>query len=130
MKIKYIKGDLIALAKTGMFDVIGHGCNCFNVMGAGIALQIKREFPIAYKEDCKTTKGYKKKLGSYTRANITLDNISFTILNLYTQYGVGYGSCDYNAIRDCLTKVNIEYKNKKIGLPKIGSGLAGVAVGL
>ena len=35
--INYVKGDLIALAKEGKFDVIAHGCNCFNVMGAGIA---------------------------------------------------------------------------------------------
>ena len=33
-----VKGDLIKSAKEGQFDVIIHGCNCFNTMGAGIAL--------------------------------------------------------------------------------------------
>lgn len=41
---KEIKGDLIELAKQGMFDVIAHGCNCFCTMGAGIAPQMARAF--------------------------------------------------------------------------------------
>lgn len=33
--MKYIIGDLLKLADDGQFDVIVHGCNCFNTMGAG-----------------------------------------------------------------------------------------------
>ena len=47
-------GDLIALAKAGEFDVIVHGCNCQCAMDAGIAKQIKAEFPAAYAADCAT----------------------------------------------------------------------------
>jgi len=43
-KLHAIKGNLITLAKKGEFDVIVHGCNCLNVMGAGIAKQIKKTF--------------------------------------------------------------------------------------
>lgn len=39
-----IWGDFIQLALQGKFDVIGHGCNCFCTMGAGIALQMAKEF--------------------------------------------------------------------------------------
>jgi O-acetyl-ADP-ribose deacetylase (regulator of RNase III) len=39
-----IDGNLIKLAKMGKFDVIGHGCNCFCTMGAGIAPQMAEAF--------------------------------------------------------------------------------------
>lgn len=44
MKYKEIDGDLIVLAKQGVFDVIAHGCNCFCVMGAGLAPQMAKAF--------------------------------------------------------------------------------------
>ena len=40
-----IKGDLIDLAIEGKFDLIVHGCNCFNTMGKGIAKSIRQNFP-------------------------------------------------------------------------------------
>ncbi|HPI82859.1 MAG TPA: hypothetical protein PK122_06550, partial [Candidatus Paceibacterota bacterium] len=42
--MKIIQGDLIELAKQGHFEVITHGCNCQNVMGAGIAVPMKQNF--------------------------------------------------------------------------------------
>ena len=39
--MKIISGNLITLALEGHFDVIVHGCNCFGVMGAGIAAQMQ-----------------------------------------------------------------------------------------
>ena len=33
--LKHATGDLLALAEAGEFDVILHGCNCFNTMGGG-----------------------------------------------------------------------------------------------
>jgi O-acetyl-ADP-ribose deacetylase (regulator of RNase III) len=39
-----IEGDLIALSLEGKFDVIGHGCNCFCTMGAGIAVAMVKAF--------------------------------------------------------------------------------------
>ena len=51
-----------------MFDVVIHGCNCFNTTGAGVAKQIKLQYPEAYQADKLTIKGDKGKLGSYTQA--------------------------------------------------------------
>lgn len=51
--MKTVHGNLIKMALEGKFDVIIHGCNCFNTFGAGIALQIKRIFPDAYEADLK-----------------------------------------------------------------------------
>lgn len=54
MSYKTTRGDLIKLAKKGKFDIIVHGCNCFCEMGAGIARQIKKTFPEAYRADMET----------------------------------------------------------------------------
>ena len=120
--MKIINGDLIQLAINGHFDVIIHGCNCFNIMGAGIAKQIKKEFPKAFEAD-KEFIG--EKLGNYSCATILDRDDVFVVVNAYTQYKIGYGSVDYNAIRSVFKKINKDYNMLRIGYPKIGCGLAG-----
>jgi O-acetyl-ADP-ribose deacetylase (regulator of RNase III) len=121
--IKYVSGDLIAMAKEGKFDVIGHGCNCFCNMGAGIAKTIKQEFPTAFKEDQSTKSGDRVKLGQFTHARCG----DITVLNLYTQYKYGgrKANVDYEAIRSCMQEIKGWCGDKRIGLPLIGCGLAG-----
>lgn len=119
-----VKGDLIEIAKQGKFDVIIHGCNCFNTMGAGIAKKIKNNWPEAYKEDCKTIKGDKTKLGTYTMVNVG----NLIIVNAYTQYHYGKNQdyeINYKAISEVFKKIKTDFTGKKIGFPKIGAGLAG-----
>lgn len=122
--IKEIVGNLITLAETGQFDVICHGCNTFHKMNSGIAPQIKNQWPEAYQRDLETPYGDKNKLGtiSYTK-NIP----SLTVVNCYTQHNYGKDVkvyADYDAIEKSLTEVKTLFKGKKIGLPKIGAGLA------
>lgn len=128
--IKYVKGDLIQLAKDGHFTVIGHGCNCFNTMGAGIAKQIKENFIQVWEADKETVKGNRDKLGKYTGAFVfnaeTLNG--FWVLNLYTQYYYSWEATviDFDAVRKCMTQLRQNFgPHHKIGLPKIGSDLAG-----
>jgi len=123
MPIKMVKGDLIKAALDGKFNIIGHGCNCFCCFGAGIAAQIKRQFPDAYKIDCQTISGDRKKLGSIT---VAFQRDVF-VVNAYTQYRYGRGGphCDYDAIRMCMKAVKKSFSGKRIGLPMIGCGLAG-----
>ena len=118
-----IERNLIELAKDGKFDVIIHGCNCFNVMGAGIAKQIKTSFPEAYQADLETKKGDDKKLGTYTSANVN----NLTIVNAYTQYNYGLGqkNVDYNAVRKIFRLIKHNFRDKRIAYPKIGVGLGG-----
>ena len=117
-----ISGNLIDLAEQGMFDIIVHGCNCKNVMGAGIAKEIKRRYPEVYEADT-----YANKKGWNFLGNITeLDYGDFVIINAYTQYDWrGKNNFNYNAIRGVMRKINKKFKGKSIGLPKIGAGLAG-----
>jgi O-acetyl-ADP-ribose deacetylase (regulator of RNase III) len=117
-----MRGDLIKLTKAGEFDVVLHGCNCYNTMGKGIAAQFKQHFPEVYAADCKTERGDPRKLGSYSRAKLPNGVI---VLNCYTQFRYGPNSADYAAIREVLQKVREEFVGKKVGMPMIGAGLAG-----
>lgn len=129
--IKYIKDDLI----KSDCDVIIHGCNCFNCMGAGIAKQIKETYPAAYKMDCSTVYGDKNKLGTFTHVgvpNIYFPDKKVFIVNAYTQYTYGRKDgeiyADYKAIREVMARISNFFvdtdKVFKIGMPKIGAGLA------
>lgn len=122
-----IKGDLIALALAGHFDVIIHGCNCFCTMGAGIAKQIKETFPPAYQADQDTGMGDRRKLGSYSHARVNKNNCCLIIVNGYTQFAFsGPGVlADYQAIQRLFRKIKSDFQNLRIGYPKIGAGLAG-----
>ena len=123
---KTIKGDLIQLFKDGQFDVLIHGCNCFNTMGAGIAKQIKNEFPEAYKADCQTEAGSHMKLGFYSYCFI--DDLNSYIINAYTQYNYGgEHPLSYPALYNVFSILNkdLEIQKRKIGIPMIGAGLAG-----
>lgn len=131
--MKSVNGDLISLANMGYFNVIVHGCNCFNEMGKGIACQIKDNYPEAYEADCKTKCGDKSKLGTYSVAIISDLNdqestplCDLTVINAYTQYKYkGRNNIDYNAVRDVFHKIAEDFPNSRIGIPKIGAGMAG-----
>lgn len=125
--MKTISGDLISLAKADHFDVIVHGCNCFCTMGAGIAKAIRAEFPEAYEADKQTAKGDRDKLGTYSSATITVNGRQLTIVNAYTQFDYrGRGvKADYDAVAACFAAISRDFADQRIGLPKIGAGLAG-----
>jgi O-acetyl-ADP-ribose deacetylase (regulator of RNase III) len=122
--LNVIKGDLLALGKDNTFDIILHGCNCFNVMGGGIAAQIAQTFPDAHLADQETVRGDAGKLGTYT---IGMDG-RLVILNCYTQYGIsrdGQDVFEYTAFQRVLEKIQYRFGKWRIGLPLIGMGLAG-----
>jgi O-acetyl-ADP-ribose deacetylase (regulator of RNase III) len=121
-----VRGNLIAYAQAGKFDLIVHGCNCFHVMGAGIAVEIKRAFPEAYRADLQTIRGSKAKLGTISVAEVT-QGVSrpLIVVNGYTQfyYGDRHLECDYDAIRSVFNIVKQRFSGMKIGYPLIGCGL-------
>lgn len=127
MPMKLRRGDLLALALAGEFDVVLHGCNCMCAMGKGIALSIKQQFPEAYAADCATEKGSRAKLGTFSSAALERGGARFTVVNAYTQYHWKgpEGGADYDAIRRALRAVKSAFTGKRIGYPKLGAGLAG-----
>jgi O-acetyl-ADP-ribose deacetylase (regulator of RNase III) len=122
-----IEGDLVKLAACGMFDVIVHGCNCFNTMKSGIAKTLVAAFPVVAFEDSKTERGARTKLGTYSSAYVS--NFDLEIINAYTQYlyGTDKVQVEYKAVQSVFIALNKKYKDLgvHIGIPKIGCGLAG-----
>lgn len=127
--MRTVDGDLLQLAASGEFDVIVHGCNCFNTMGAGIAKLIKDRFPEAYDADLQTEKGSRDKLGTISTATVDCDGHALTIVNAYTQYNFrrveGVMNADYDAIRESFRVIKTQFGGQRIGYPLIGAGLAG-----
>lgn len=123
-----IKGNLIALAKTGEFDVIIHGQNCFHSWGKGIVKEIAKDFPEAKRVDLLTAYGDKNKLGTYSYAKVKLKSgKELIIINAYTQFhyrGKGV-HLNYNALETIFSNISNEFLDKKIAYPKIGAGRAG-----
>ena len=121
MKIKYERGDVFA----SPYRFILHGCNAQGVMGAGFALQVKKQYPFAYKEY----------MSIYKEKGLSLGETQFvkcrdrTIINSVTQHhygrtqGVRYVS--YDAIAMSLAMVEETLYGETVAMPKIGAGLAG-----
>lgn len=97
---KAIRGDLLNFALDGRFDAIVHGCNCMCVMGAGIARQVRSQFPEAYEADLQTPKGSRDKMGTISWALVRRGDHAFHVVNAYTQFdwrGSG-NKADYDAL--------------------------------
>ena len=127
--LKHTKGNLLDLAEAGEFDIVVQGCNCWNTMGGGIAREIRERYPHVAAVDGKTIRGDYNKLGTWTSENVILKNgtITFDIINAYTQYNMSRGDdvFEYVAFQLILEKLAHQYGDKRIGLPYIGTGLAG-----
>ena len=139
-----VEGDLIKLANEGNFDVIAHGCNCFCTMKRGIAPQIAKAFYCdTFDLELSHYKGDINKLGQidYKELSFSENENKFKyyvdspdkelyrliVVNAYTQYHWGTESkpFDYDAFILCMRKMNHIFHDKHIGLPQIGSHLAG-----
>jgi len=132
MRYQEVEGDLIKLAKQGRFDVIVHGCNCFCVMGAGIAPQMAEAFACdTFKLEHRDYLGDINKLGQIDYETDYLQDAEgfttpkkLTVVNAYTQFNGGC-NLDYEALILCMRKINHVFKGMTIGLPQIGCGIAG-----
>ena len=134
--VKYFDGDLL---KSGC-NVICHQVNTLGVMGAGIALQIKNEYPRCFKRYSEICKDYKDKQDELIgRIFLWEDEIPSVpiklIASFFSQIGLGWNvQTDYDAFRNCCKELKTKLKywfpitvdTFKIGFPyKIGCGLAG-----
>ena len=124
-------------------NAIAHSCNTQNIMGAGIARQIKNRYPQAYFADTQAYKDCPNLLGKFSKAEVKCDFLpdgKGYIYNMYTQSTIGSGrEVDYEkfwtalkAVETDLFEMNInkhEYDSSSppvLGLPYgISCGLAG-----
>lgn len=139
-----VTGDLLSKALDGHFDIIAHGCNCQNTMEKGVALAIKRVFPEAWKVDQLSAKGDRQKMGSFSRAWVTVKGgKKLLVVNLYTQLYWGEAGREGDTVEERQTAIAMSamgladllkknaqrapWKGHKpvLGIPRIGAGLAG-----
>lgn len=127
--LKHIKGNLIDLAEAGHFDVIVHGCNCQNVMGSGIAKELRARHPGVFDADTKAAQQWQHpiaKLGNFSIYS-TQANHPFVVINAYTQVHYlprGVDHFEYESFYLILRKLSI-LGSVRFGFPYIGMGLAG-----
>ena len=124
-------GDLLDFLHDGTVDAIAHCCNCQGVMGAGIALQIKREIPDAYAA-YKTYENYKGlELGTVSEHTKTPGEVVFNIhaQGNYSRERISARHVDYEAmyagleaVRDRMCELDLQ----NLGIPFLmGCALAG-----
>lgn len=125
MGIEVIEANIL----TAKEDIIVHQVNCLGVMGAGLALQIKRKYPLVYdkyKIACINNES-KDLLGKIQMIKVDNNKI---ICNLFGQlnYGRNKIQTDYEAINKCYDKLYryAKLNNLTVAIPyNIGCGLAG-----
>lgn len=136
MTTEIIEGNLLDFPND--INVIAHSCNTRNIMGAGIANQIRVRYPEAYEADWKAfNSNYGVTLGKFSKAEISDRKY---IYNMYTQATIGTGrEVDYEKFWQALKRVEQDLFEMKIskheydgspppvlGLPwGISCGLAG-----
>ena len=96
-------------------------------MDAGIAVAVRKTWPVAHQADLATRRGDRAKLGTCTQAIV--NDGALVVVNAYTQFR--YISLfrrvlvDYAAVAACMAWIKEHHPGKRIGLPMIGAGLAG-----
>lgn len=127
-----VEGDIL----NAKVDAIIHQVNCQGVMGAGLAKQIKDRFPLVYeyyREWCKDPHynppmlPRSPLLGS-VQVIYPDDKSNLAIVNLFAQDKFGRSKCytDYDALRECLKRVNEMFRGLVVAVPYgMSCGLAG-----
>lgn len=80
--LEVIKGDLLKFPNG--INTIAHSCNTLNTMGGGIASEIKKIYPEAFKADVEAAENNTNILGEFSFCKLNSDP-SKRIINLYTQ---------------------------------------------
>lgn len=132
-----LKGDIIQIVKESFIEnynkniILCHGCNTKNVMGAGLAKQLREVWPSIYVNDSEANKLGYNVLGTYFSVCVkATPHNALYVLNMYTQSNFGRNRdiryVSYDAIDDCFKLLVLENEpnHSLIYYPKIGAGLA------
>ena len=128
--IQYAKGDLIKEVKQG---VMLHQVNCFGVMGAGFALQLKNEYPRnydVYRSHCNYPNQEPEDLLGTTLCTSFNNHDRLIIINAFGQLGTGgRKATSYDALDTIFHQMYSNMNNRvmfgHVHMPMIGSGLGG-----
>lgn len=137
--IHYIRKD-ITTVEAG---IVAHGCNCQGKMGAGVALAIRKRWPIAYKAYRSHWEKFQKQKETLLGFVVFVDTqegikastiglgLELFIANIFTQIFYGRDGARYaspDAIKQGL-RVTLEFaKSRRLPLyiPRIGCSLGGL----
>jgi O-acetyl-ADP-ribose deacetylase (regulator of RNase III) len=128
--VETIEGNLLDFPNG--INTIAHSCNTQNVMGGGLAKQIKDRYPEVFETDRKAVLNKENSLGYFSFCKLD-SNPDKRIINLYTQQEFGTGrqvsyEAFYNSIDYLFKAINSspEAHDYVLGLPYgISCGLAG-----
>lgn len=130
-RIKVIDGDILDAKE----DIIVHQVNCQGIMGAGLALQLRRKYPEMYYDYvryCKDNADNKKELLGKARFFYVTDdkhNLEKVIVSIFGQLGYGAGvQTNFLALREGIETVSVYARRRRFttAIPyKIGCGLGG-----
>lgn len=122
MTVEHVVGDLFEQDVAA----IGHGVNCKGLMGSGIAVLFKEEFPEMHTKYVELCEAQKLKLGMVWPWKD--EELELTVFNMATQFKPGRNA-DMDAVKTTVQKV-LAYCEKKglesVALPRIGSGIGGL----
>ena len=123
--LRFEKGNIV----TGDYPIFCHQVNCKGVMGAGLAKQIRSEYPIIYEEYKEYCKIKDNKLGTNFYTSTLCGRIC---VNMFAQDGYGKDKryTNYDAFKACLDdlaeRLSYRFPNMPVAFPYgIGCGLAG-----
>ena len=98
MEVKVYNGDITKCNA----DIIAHQVNCKFVMGGGVALALRKRWPVVYKKYLEIGKLYTNKPSNEWLGVCQIVEIDQNryVANLFGQDNLGYGKCftDYSAL--------------------------------
>jgi O-acetyl-ADP-ribose deacetylase (regulator of RNase III) len=125
MAIKYVSGDIFL--NQHHVQAFAHGCNCKGVMGAGIAIRFKKDYPEMFNEYNRRCKASPRQF-NLGDAFLWREKGKSFVFNLGTQESPGRHAT-YQAIEKSLSNMMSQAEIegiKSIAIPRIGSGYGGL----
>ena len=115
--------DLFNEIQKNEYDYYILPTNCYCTFGNGLSRKVRLDYPYVYKKDLETKYGDKTKLGTILEINVE-NEPSFIIFYINNGYNFRpdliKDYLEYDALAQCLHRLNIEYNGKRIAAPMIG----------
>lgn len=125
--IRLTQGNLVSALLDGDVDVMLHQANCQNVMGSGIAKEVRERIPEAFHADyffhswCKSEDT--PQLGLWSRGD---DVVNLYGQDFFNKREKGGRDTEYWALFKAMTDIKEHLVGKRVGIPKLmGCGLGG-----
>lgn len=128
--ISYVSGDILTPNAEERAVIVCHQVNCKGVMGAGLALQVRRKHPGVYRlyrDKCSQIAAGIGGLGDVQFCSVLAD-AGYVVANIFGQDRYGKGECftNYDALWKAFRTIAATFPAHVIRIPyKLGCGLAG-----